>query len=175
MEKKWFQIYTKSNCEKKLYKKIKQNELQVYLPSRIVKKKWSDRIKISEEPALKSYIFAKLTHEDMCLVKRLTGFCFFVTYGCPNKTIRDQKIRYPHISYSTIKLIALILMEYPDADWQESVEVIGCKVEFTNGSLKQYQGYLIDNSPISNVVIKLPGLKQVFIINVPNCLLKRVP
>ena len=174
MEKKWYQIYTKSNAEKKLCNKIRVNGLQVFLPVRILKKQWCDRVKVVEEPALKSYLFAKLTDDEMRFVERLTGFCFFVTYGCPNKTIRDQKKCYPDITDTTIKLIALTLMEYPNAIWQESILLKGNKVEFIQGSLKGYQGLLITQSSEKKVVINIPGLKQSLIINLPKALLRQI-
>ncbi len=174
MESKWYQIYTKPNAEKKLYNRMKSCGLQVFLPIKIVKKQWCDRVKLIEEPALKSYIFAKLSIEEMRIVERLTGFCFFVTYGCPNKTVRNPKISYPDITDSTIKLIALVLIEYPNAIWQESTVLKGNKIEFIYGSLKNYQGFLIKNSLGTKVAIKIPGLKHAFIINVLKTMLKKV-
>lgn len=174
MGKNWIQIYTKLNAEKTLYKKLCDSGIQAYLPIRIIKKQLFDGVKIIDEPGLKSYIFAKLTDNEMRLVEQLKGFCFFVTYEALHKTICNSQIKYPNITDETIKLIALILMEYPDAIWQESIDVKGKKVEFINGSLKTYQGYLIQNSLATEVVIKLPELNQEFIINVPKTLIKKV-
>ena len=174
MEKKWYQIYTKCNAEKKLYNKIKANGFEAFLPLRIVERQWCDRVKKIEEPVLKSYLFAKLTIDEMRIVERLTGFCFFVTFGCLNKRNSNSAIRYPDITDTTIKLIDIILTEYPKAIWQTSTVVKGDKVEFITGSLKNYQGTLIYHSSETIVAIKLPELEQSFLINVPMALLKEI-
>ena len=174
MEKKWYQIYTKSNAEKKLYNKITANGFEAFLPLRIVERQWCDRVKKIEEPVLKSYLFAKLTIDEMVIVERLTGFCFFVTFGCLNKNSRYSVISYPDITDKTIELINIILTEYPKAIWQTSTLVKGDKVEIIAGSLTNYQGILIHHSSETIVVIKLPELNQSFIINVPMTQLKKI-
>ena len=173
MEINWYQIYTKPNAEKKLYKKILKCGFQAYLPVKHVKKQLSDRIKIITEPSLKSYFFAKLTKDEMDFVKRLRGFCFFVSYGYTYKQRRNNEICYPNITDKTIKLIGLILSEYPDAILQESNKFKGDKVEFIQGTLKNYQGVLMHLSH-TKVAIKIPGLQQALIINVPEALLKKI-
>ena len=75
---------------------------------------------------------------------------------------------------TTIKLIDLILTEYPDAIWQESTLIQGDKVEFIQGRLKHYQGILTHRSSEAKVAFKVPGLKQVLIINVPVSLMKNI-
>ena len=174
MEKKWYQIYTKSNAEKKLYNKIIANGFQAYLPLKTEKKQWCDRVKTIEEPVLKSYLLAKLTTVELVIVERLTGFCFFVTFGCLNKISRHSVISYPDITDKTIELINIILTEYPKAIWQTSTVVKGDKVEFITGSLKNYQSTLIYHSSETIVAIKLPELEQSFLINVPMALLKEI-
>lgn len=174
MEKKWYQIYTKSNTEKKLYKKILAHGFQVFIPIRLIKKKWCDRVKIIEEPALKSYLFAKLSNDDMRLVEKFKGFCFFVTYGCLNKSIRNQEMTYPDITDTTIKMISIILTEYPTANWKKSMLFKGNKVKFIEGSLKSFQGFIIQHLSEVKVAIQLPGLNQALIINVPMALLMKI-
>ena len=174
MEKKWYQIYTKSNAEKKLYNKIIANGFQAFLPLKTEKKQWCDRVKSIEVPVLKSYLFAKLTTEEMNIVERLTGFCFFVTFDCLNKNSRHSVISYPDITDKTIELINIILTEYPKAIWQTSTLVKANKVEFIAGSLTNYKGVLIHHSSETVVAIKLPGLEQSFIINVPMAQLKKI-
>ncbi len=175
MKPKWYQIYTKSNAEKKLYNKICACGFEVFLPVRRIKRQWSERVKIIEQPAFKSYLFAKLTQDDMRFIERLSGFCFFVTFGSPNKSVRNAKRSYPNITDLTIKLISLILNEYPDAMIYESILLKGDKIEFTQGRLQKYQGILIEHSSETKVAIKIPELKQAMLINVPVAMIKKLP
>jgi transcription antitermination factor NusG len=55
--KKWYVLTTKSRQEKKVAETLKNAGFTVYCPLQNVKRKWSDRIKIVEEPLFSSYIF----------------------------------------------------------------------------------------------------------------------
>ncbi|MBD2700712.1 UpxY family transcription antiterminator [Spirosoma sp. BT702] len=56
----WFVLYTKSRSEKLAAEKLRQKGIEVYCPLRKVKRKWSDRIKMVEEPLFRSYCFVNL-------------------------------------------------------------------------------------------------------------------
>ena len=173
MEKNWYQIYTKPNAEKKLYSKLQKCGFEAYLPVKKIKKQFPDRIKISIQPAMKSYLFAKLTKDEMNFVKQLSGFCFFVSFGYTYKEKHNKEICYPNITDKTIGLINLILSEYPEVILQESKKLKGDKVEFIEGSLKNVQGVLMHLSE-TKVAIKIPGLQQAMIMNVPGTLWKKI-
>lgn len=55
--KKWYVLTTKSRQEKKITKTLKNAGFTVYCPLQNVKRKWSDRIKIVEEPLFRGYVF----------------------------------------------------------------------------------------------------------------------
>ncbi len=175
MEHKWYQIYTQPNAEKKLYNKICAYGFQAFIPIRKVKKQWSDRVKTIEEPAFKSYIFAKLNYNEMRFVERLSQFCCYISYGSPDKKsgLINNKF-FPSITDTTIAQMAKILTEYPQAMMIDQTLVEGDKIEITQGSLKSYQGILISEPSGKKVAIKLHGLKQSLIISVPTVLLKKV-
>ena len=174
-ENKWYLIYTKSNTEKKLYEKIIARGILAYLPLRKIKKKWSDRIKMCEEPAFKSYVFAKLNSETMRIVEQLSGFLFLVSYGGGKQSTEQIKNKiFPVITDLTIEQISRTLAEYPKATLIDSSLIKGDKVEITKGSLKHYQGNLTTHPEGTKVAINLNGLKQSLIITVPMELLKKI-
>lgn len=55
--KKWYVLTTKSRQEKKVTETLKNAGFTVYCPLQNVKRKWSDRIKIVEEPLFSGYVF----------------------------------------------------------------------------------------------------------------------
>ncbi|HRX93358.1 MAG TPA: transcription termination/antitermination NusG family protein, partial [Chitinophagaceae bacterium] len=57
--KRWLAVYTKPRWEKKVNKLFKEKGLESYCPLNKVRRKWSDRMKIVEEPLFKSYVFVK--------------------------------------------------------------------------------------------------------------------
>ena len=175
MENRWYQIYTKPNTETKLYNKICAYGFQAFLPVRIIKRQWSDRVKTIVEPAFKSYVFAKLNYREMRFVERLSQFCFYVSYvGSINTTDQKHDKRFPCITDTTVEQIKLILMEYPQATWVDKTLIKGDEIEITEGGLKGYKGILIEQPSGKKVAIKLHGLNHSLVITVPTVLLAKI-
>jgi transcription antitermination factor NusG len=74
----WYAIYTKPRWEKKVHSLLSEKKIESYCPLNKVRKKWSDRMKIVEEPLFKSYVFAKVTTEDQTKVRMTAGVMNFV-------------------------------------------------------------------------------------------------
>lgn len=60
----WYVLYTKPRSEKKVAARLTEAGFEVYCPLRKVRKQWSDRIKVVEEPLFSSYIFIR-THDHL--------------------------------------------------------------------------------------------------------------
>lgn len=175
MENRWYQIYTKPNTETKLYNKICAYGFQAFLPVRIIKRQWSDRVKTIKVPAFKSYVFAKLNYNEMRFVERLKQFCFYVTYvGSINASDQKYDKRFPCITDTTVEQIQRILTEYPQAIWVDKTLIKGNEIEITEGSLKRYKGILIEQPAGKKVAIKLHGLNHSLVITVPTEFLKKI-
>jgi Transcription termination factor nusG len=74
-EKKWFVLYTKPRWEKKIHQLLDAKEIENYCPLNKVSKKWSDRMKIVEEPLFKSYVFVKVSEEEQTKVRMARQTC----------------------------------------------------------------------------------------------------
>jgi transcription antitermination factor NusG len=57
---------------------LSEKKIESYCPLNKVRKKWSDRMKIVEEPLFKSYVFAKVSTEDQTKVRMTAGVMNFV-------------------------------------------------------------------------------------------------
>ncbi|MBI1870573.1 MAG: UpxY family transcription antiterminator [Chlamydiae bacterium] len=53
----WYALYTRSRHEKFLSQELQKKGIECFLPLRKIKKQWSDRRIIIEEPLFRSYIF----------------------------------------------------------------------------------------------------------------------
>jgi transcription antitermination factor NusG len=62
--KKWYALYTKPRWEKKVHRILSERGMESYCPLNKVKKKWSDRVKLVEEPLFKSYVFVHVSDEE---------------------------------------------------------------------------------------------------------------
>ncbi len=76
--KKWLAIYTKPRWEKKVYGMLQEKGVESYCPLNKVQRKWSDRIKIVEEPLFKSYVFVRVCEDEKTPVRMLGGVVNFV-------------------------------------------------------------------------------------------------
>ena len=101
----WFALYTKPRSEKKLSNLFKKFNIENYLPTISIKKKWSDRFKIIETPLFTSYIFVRINYRNMYVkvlnVPNAVGFV--QSYGKP-----------AIIPLEDIELIQSMVSEFPD-------------------------------------------------------------
>jgi transcription antitermination factor NusG len=91
-EKKWYAVYTKPRWEKKVHKLFDEKEVENYCPLNKVTKKWSDRIKVMEEPLFKSYIFVQVSEEEKTKVRMTNGVVNFVYWQGKPAVIKEKEI-----------------------------------------------------------------------------------
>jgi len=56
----WYVLYTKPRNEKKVAQRLSEAGYNVYCPLQKVRRQWSDRTKVVEEPLFKSYLFIQI-------------------------------------------------------------------------------------------------------------------
>jgi transcription antitermination factor NusG len=104
---KWLVILTRPRWEKKVHSALVQKGIECYCPLNKVQRKWSDRIKVVEEPLFKSYVFVKIKDNDRTAVRMTDGVVNFVyCEGKPTilKERQVQLIRHFLHSYKEIQL-----------------------------------------------------------------------
>lgn len=92
MSAKWYAIYTRPRWEKKVNSLLSQKGIESYCPLNKVRRKWSDRIKIVEEPLFKSYVFVKITDQQRTDVRMTSGVMNFVYWNSKPAIIREKEI-----------------------------------------------------------------------------------
>jgi len=90
--KKWFALYTRPRWEKKVHKLLEEKGIECYCPLNKVHRKWSDRIKIVEEPLFKSYVFVKVTEDEKTPVRMTDGVVNFIYWLGKPAIIREKEI-----------------------------------------------------------------------------------
>ena len=132
--KYWYAVYTRPRWEKKVHERALMQGFESYCPLNVVRKRWSDRYKTIEEPLFKSYLFVKLSDEELTTIRFIDGVVNFVYWlGKPAK-IKD----------SDIIRIKKFLNEYSDI----SVEAIpapkpGDKVKVDEGVFMDQEGIVL--------------------------------
>jgi transcription antitermination factor NusG len=90
--KKWLAVYTKPRWEKKVNALFNAKGFESYCPLNKVRRKWSDRIKLVEEPLFKSYVFVHITDDEEPAVRMINGVLNFVYWLGKPAVIKQQEI-----------------------------------------------------------------------------------
>ena len=90
--RKWLAVYTRPRWEKKVNQLLADKGVERYCPLNKVPRKWSDRIKIIEEPLFKSYVFVKVNDDDRTEVRMTPGVINFVYWLGKPAVIREKEI-----------------------------------------------------------------------------------
>lgn len=131
----WYVLYTKPRNEKKVAQRLSEAGYNVYCPLHKVKRQWSDRVKVVEEPLFKSYIFIQIEDARRDEVFSYPGAVRYLFWLRRPAQVREEEI-------NTIKKWLgefdhqLITIE----DFQP-----GDKVRITSGQFMNEEGTLLDS------------------------------
>jgi transcription antitermination factor NusG len=90
--RKWLAIYTKPRWEKKVHQFLSQKGFESYCPVTRVMRKWSDRMKMIEEPLFRSYVFVHVSEEKQSEVRMVNGVVNFLYWQGKPAIVTDKEI-----------------------------------------------------------------------------------
>ena len=134
MTRKWLAIYTRPRWEKKVNQLLTEKGLESYCPLNKVRRKWSDRVKIVEEPLFKSYVFVKVKEEERTAVRMTNGTVNFVYWDGKPAVIKEKEII----------AIKRFLDEYENVEARPVELAVNQRVRITNGTLMDHEGKVLD-------------------------------
>lgn len=134
MSRKWLAVYTRPRWEKKVNQLLTEKGLESYCPLNKVRRKWSDRVKIVEEPLFKSYVFVKVNDDDRTAVRMTNGAINFVYWDGKPAVIKEKEII----------AIKRFLNEYENVEAVSADLKINQRVRITNGTLMDQEGKVLD-------------------------------
>ena len=91
-DQKWYALYTKPRWEKKIHLSLQKRGFESYCPLNKVRRKWSDRIKVIEEPLFKSYLFVRLDEAEKTDVRYVDGVLNFVYWNGKPAVVKGEEI-----------------------------------------------------------------------------------
>ncbi|MEP7279475.1 MAG: UpxY family transcription antiterminator [Bacteroidota bacterium] len=91
-KKKWLAVYTKPRREKKIDRMLTDGGMESYCPLNKVRRKWTDRVKLVDEPLFKSYVFVHVNQEEEQQVREVSGVLNFVYWLGKPAVIRQGEI-----------------------------------------------------------------------------------
>ena len=145
--KKWLAIYTRPRWEKKVNQLLTEKGLESYCPLNKVRRKWSDRYKVVEEPLFKSYVFVKVSDEDRSNVRMTTGAINFVYWDGKPAVVKEKEIT----------AIRRFLDEYENVEARPMKLKVHQRVRVTNGTLMDHEGKVVDLHKTAKVAIDSLG------------------
>jgi transcription antitermination factor NusG len=134
--RKWLAIYSRPRWEKKVTKLLNEQGFETYCPLNKVRRKWSDRVKVVEEPLFKSYVFVKVDDADRTAVRMTTGVINFVYWDGKPAVIKEKEI-------NTIKSF---LNEYENVEVRPLKVELKQRVRITAGPLMDHEGEVVEVS-----------------------------
>lgn len=134
MTKKWLAVYTRPRWEKKVNQLLAEKGVESYCPLNKVKRKWSDRVKVVEEPLFKSYVFVKVSEADRSTVRMTNGAINFIYWNGKPAVIREKEIT----------AIKRFLDEYEHVEARPVQLRVNQRVRVTNGTLMDQEGKVLD-------------------------------
>lgn len=131
---KWYALYTRPRWEKKVDRLLREGGFECYCPLNKVTRKWSDRLKVVEEPLFKSYVFVRIREKERTAVRMTTGVVNFVYWDGKPAVIKEREIKkirdflgeYDNVSVAQI----------PDLKLKQRVKII-------SGPLMDMEGEVI--------------------------------
>lgn len=127
-------MYTRPRWEKKVNQLLTEKGLESYCPLNKVRRKWSDRMKLVEEPLFKSYVFVKVRDEDRSAVRMTNGAINFVYWNGKPAVIKEKEIN----------AIRRFLDEYENVEARPVELKVNQRVRITTGTLMDTEGKVLD-------------------------------
>ncbi len=132
-QRNWYAVYTKPRWEKKICQQLERKGLVYYCPMTKVRRKWSDRYKIIEEPLFKSYVFVHVTEDEKPRIRLTDGVVNFLYWNGKPAVIKEAEIA----------MIRKFLNEYKEVAARPVQLTSGQRVRVKSGLLMDTEGIVI--------------------------------
>ncbi len=146
-QKKWYAVYTRPRCEKKVASRLSRINVENYCPLNKVCRQWSDRKKIVSEPLFSSYVFVRVTEKEHSLLRQTDGVINMVYWLGKPAVIKDTEI----------ETIQRFLNEHSEIKLEKAPVYLHDRVQVMAGALMDAEGEIIAVKNKS-VKVALPSL-----------------
>jgi transcription antitermination factor NusG len=145
----WFAVRTRSNFEKIASVALENKGMKPYLPTYRDRRRWSDRVVVSETPLFRGYVFCRFNPLHRLPVLTTTGIISIVGCGNEPAPINDAEIE-------AIQLILRSGLATEPCPFLKE----GQTVRVTRGALTGVEGILIKKKSDFRLVISVTMLQR---------------
>lgn len=146
----WYALYTRPRHEKQVFDELSNHSIESFLPTYKVRRRWSDRYKIIEEPLFKNYIFVNVESDRIHYeTLRPYGAVAFVKFD-------GKPAEIPQSEIDSIRRLVTSELPYNPHPYLK----IGRKVYVRSGPLQGCEGILTRKKGIARLVLSIHLLQQ---------------
>jgi|SRR5579883_2338162 len=147
----WYALYTRPRHEKQVHQELGNKGIEAFLPTFKIRRRWSDRYKIVEEPLFKNYLFVncKSFAEHSAAPPRPYGAVSYVMFD-------GKPAAIPEFEIDAIRQLVDSELPYSLHPYLK----VGRKVRIRQGALKGCEGILIRKKNIARLILSVNLLQQ---------------
>ena len=145
----WYALYTRPRREKQVLQELANQRIEAYLPTHKIRRRWSDRYKIVEEPLFKNYLFVRIDGAHYRKALKPYGAVSFVTVEGEPAIIPDEQVE-------AVKI--LVTSEIPHNPYPYLKA--GRKIRVKYGPLEGCEGVLVRKRGLARLVVTLDLLQR---------------
>jgi transcription antitermination factor NusG len=164
--KHWMVIFTKSNCEKKLYKLFEQAGLTACLPLYDVVRQWSDRKKKVTIPLIPGVVFLKTTMRNSHMIYRYPYVNGILKESGKPGVVKEEEIH--NLNIIAREWNGKHVESQPAGKFRA-----GDSIQISRGTFAGLSGTLIRLNGKHRLVVQISALNLEYLVNVPMSQVKR--
>ena len=145
----WFALRTRSNFENVAALSLQNRGLKPYLPAYRNRRRWSDRIVVSDTPLFRGYVFCRFNPTDRLSVLTARGVVSIVSHGTEPAPVDEREIE----AVQTILCSGLATEPCPFLRLGQTVRVV-------RGALTGVEGVLVRKKSDFRLVISVTMLQR---------------
>ena len=145
----WFALYTRPRHEKQVFEELANRGIEAFLPTYKVRRRWSDRYKVVEEPLFKNYLFVRLSLDRYHETLRPYGAVSFVKFD-------DKPAEIPDKEVESIRRLVTSELPYNPHPYLK----VGRRVRVKTGPLEGCEGILTRKKGLARLVLSISMLQQ---------------
>ena len=153
----WYAVYTQSRNEKAVYADLTEDGYEAYLPLRKVRRQWSDRVKMIDEPLFRSYVFVRVSQKEYYHVLQHRAILRFVSFGGKPSIIPDRQI----------EAVRRLMEEGLDFQISNEHYQPGQVVEITAGPMMGCQGEVVRHAGKNSLLLRIGNTGYSLLLQIP--------
>src|SRR5438132_3050733 len=146
----WYAVYTRPRHEKRVFQELAEKKIEAFFPTYKVRRRWSDRYKVIDEPLFKNYLFVNVDYDRRY-------YDTLRPYGAVGFVVFDGKpVPIPQDEIDSIRRLVECELQYSPYPYLK----VGRKVRVRTGPLQGCEGILIRKKSVARLVLSIDLLQQ---------------